>query len=1650
MCKACPSQDKPDVLTDGGRNENIPQEVIKPETVMLPSNSANNEKLTENSESNKVIESSKLDGDLSVKDVVSDTVVTVEIKQSDVSSTKQDGVKTRTDDVTMIDDLGGGSIATSVNSVTGWKEENTGTVKQVSNTVPKIQTNVTSSVVSTSVPGTETKLVQTSTTVRSTIAPLTVLVNKSHQVQTTKSLKSPKTGRSGPVTPADFRHLLTNKQDTFTNEMFSHLINYCGSEPNTLHQDLAVHVPGVPKAHGGVQTATPGTAILPRSHLKSPSLTKNMLSGNQANLLANFHKLSSPPNQQVFLHVDSQTGLSVTSQSLTGYKHSIPGKRSSSAPTTPDKVKLGFTPVPLPAELLEQKAAQLHELRLLSQKYDFDPQPKLQLKPSMDSFLDSDVPPPNVDVSQLKDKGHGPIPIDLIPSLCETASNLTKHKLDVVSSNISSTSPTPKLDKDKCGSIDTDRDENVGDTVRSESACSDRLASPAVEDKDTVDISNDKSSVDSSGIPESVSSSNTVTPVSEGNNKAVATHAHLSSSSKKTLDLIVSTLSTPKPTDSIVNTTVPTPPPPTTVVHHTPGTLSCHQVSLNKAKQQVNAAKSVSEKTSDMLTDSSIINPLLAILSDPTIGQAFRHMFPDVMQEALVHSMSLQSQLTSESNPTVSVARNVAPTTSTVSLNPAPRQSLGPVPGLTNKQMIPEAAQMLGNLTRPNFPIQEMITNLKKGEFPASNLLSAAAKAQFSQQHNQLRFLFNQHGPLTGLLPNTGPVMNPSSQVSQIIRPTLGPVSIEHGNLTNLTTHSVPGQQPQGIVLTDKSGNTEKPKPSKGPSKISELLNRSVSASNRMDHVATLPNVQIPVTPGLQVPVNQMNRLTSSLPPNPMNKPDNIGSIHKTTNPVTGQLPQPPSGFQEPAKNTSPGQISQHLLQMYSALGVACQGGNSNSVHRNNVKDNSTVLNQPASNISGVPNVIPNLPNSDIRLPTPNVAMPFFLQNQQQNLPNVPPVHLQDIQQQMLSMMSAQGINPALVNLPHNQTTQIGLNQATGPVPGAQRPQMVLTGQGMEAGIQNIPRAQSQGSLLRHSTPPTSAGNPLFPMNVINMQQTFGNGGSNLTAMQLQTLQLQQQLLQQIQQVQGMQHLINQYNIQGMASGPAVSSKEASMPSTAPVTLTSAMSQPSLSQATANAPVRKRTSSENMISSSDGTVYAQSHTVAHTNGESDRKKFSRVIAAADTTAECSPSTKTVDVGIATDNVEEESNDDHVEDGNDGDNLNSCDVSNVEEDADPSDAEDLEENVFDPSVSGEDKSIEGITKETTDHTEDDTEDETEDTETKIEHTQTPEETETQTIPDEDETTLFKVTRDTIVKDIGSISPTKYVETATVSEIMPTQYKPGTTCLAIATEKGNNRSRKSEFKSFKQKSSLAKSQDLAAELSKPNDGELKLRISRKHILADTVTDLIAKKRRTKLTQNNEEVGPGVTFEKKELRSSTQAATKASSMLAASSTPDSKAQKGEIDISVEDGADTKTDKPRIEPVEESVEKPEVKTIERIGKITRSKCHVEAECDSSVEANSEQELLEDCDTGPATRSKEDIKGTIVAALSCQKGQWLLGGKKKGYQTAGEEELSDVESVPGGKGVKRNRDESQGKLFLAVFKFTFYCLSSNYFTQLI
>ncbi|XP_055995482.1 uncharacterized protein LOC125645798 isoform X2 [Ostrea edulis] len=85
-------------------------------------------------------------------------------------------------------------------------------------------------------------------------------------------------------------------------------------------------------------------------------------------------------------------------------------------------------------------------------------------------------------------------------------------------------------------------------------------------------------------------------------------------------------------------------------------------------------------------------------------------------------------------------------------------------------------------------------------------------------------------------------------------------------------------------------------------------------------------------------------------------------------------------------------------------------------------------------------------------------------------------------------------------------------------LPNLQMPLVQVFGNGQKNGAADINSVLSQ---LQTN---------LAPM--FNAQQVWNNltTGSNLTAMQLQTLQLQQQLLQQIQQLQGMQSLISQFS----------------------------------------------------------------------------------------------------------------------------------------------------------------------------------------------------------------------------------------------------------------------------------------------------------------------------------------------------------------------------------------------------------------------------------------------------------------------------------------------------------------------------------------
>lgn len=1449
------------------------------------------------------------------------------------------------------------------------------------------------------------------------VAPLSVLVTKSKPQDVSPLSKPPGT----LSLPANYgqgfdKKVLDAKNNTFASEMFTHLMNFCGIEPSSLPHALPGYLPEFHlKSQGDVQTVAPGSGVLPRPSLKSPAVAENVLSTFQANLLANLHKLSSPPNQQVFPKVDSMTGLSVTSTSQTAYKHGSPEKKASSAPTTPE-CRGGFPPGLLPSDFFGEKAAKLLELGLLGSKPETDHPSKVCHRLSIDNIYDSDTPPPNVDVSQLKDKGLGPIPKDLIPSLSENVPSSSNEGADIVNSNISSTSSSPRSEPEEGGAEGREEDEN---TVRSESACSDRLITPAMKttDKSLAEIKTSHSVV----VP--VSSDTVIAGILSTNTSKADGLSLAQSRQAQMVSLAASAAETSKPGELV--STVPAPPTPTTVVHHTPASLSCHQMSLNKAKQQVRSGKPAPGTPAELLSDASIMNPLMAILSDPTIGQAFKQMFPDLMQEALVQSIELQNKLASLTSLTENSAAASVPKTVSASL-PLPVHPGSPAHSVAGTPLLAASAHssMAQFVQRPSLPVQDVLSNITRGEFPASNLLTAAAKAQFAQQQNQLKLLLNQHIPIPGL-----PFINPSSHTPVAEASGIGSVQSSHSTSVTLTTATLPGRQSHTLPPSDNGVNVDKQRAGKGPSKISELLNRSTA--NKADQAVSVPSLSS--IPGLVTPTHQtFSQANSCLP----SSGSVIGPLNKSVGFPLGQaggsnishltsLAQSAAGLHEQIKSTNPGQLNPQLLQMYSTLGLIHPGGIANPVV-GGTKDGPAAVLPPFLESMGNIRNVPNINNVDHKVPFPTFGLPFLLQQQQniQNMPGLSAVLPQDVHQQMLTMFASQGGNPAVLGLPVNQSGQIGPGQAGLQRPGV--PPMLLTSHGVD--LQSITRPPSQASVLSNNHQ-SSNGGAGMPLNVVNVQQTFGSGGSNLTAMQLQTLQLQQQLMEQ---VQGMQNLINQFNIQSIAvSGIGTSGKDSPVAKSvlaatksalvSPSTFTSVASTAHVSQAT---PLeQQRTCSESLVSSSDNTVFAHSNMVSQSVTDSSRKKYSRVIAAADTTAECSSTTKTVDVAIETDAVEEEEEDSDDEDvdgtGGDEEKKDNAEKSEAEEDNLLYVNENLEEKSAKINVSCE--SDTGYKTSGTDEVEMDkaAHDKTSETEEKINSGDNVlKENAEDAAPQMVSAHESKVDE----KDDFPIS-TSNTEMPMKNEVVSSvQVKPTATCLAIATEKGNSRSRKSDLKLFKQKSSLAKSQDLAAELSTPSEGELKLKISRKHILASTVTEIVTKKRRKKSKYGVEK--SGVTYEKKELRSSTQAATKASSSLAASTIQESKAPKVEKDASVGETKDSKSS--FYEGSDTSSVKSGIKETEPSRKALAAKHNIEAECDSSVDISSVDETGDA--RAPASETMQDeLKGKIAAALSSQKGQWLLAGKKKaGVQTA-EEKVAGTDLHTAGKGVKRNREENTG-----------------------
>ncbi|WAR04663.1 MBD5-like protein [Mya arenaria] len=1351
-----------------------------------------------------------------------------------------------------------------------------------------------------------------------------------------------------------------------------------------------------------IQTIHPGIGAVPCPSLKSPVVSPNVFNSFQANLLANLHKLTSPPNQQVFPPEIPASSIPLA------YTHSAISSKKVSLPCASPELSVQ----PIVSQFVSQHSngtGQIMDLALLREKLkEYRSASKSGEAVKLESVYDSDGPPPNVDVSVLKDKGHGPIPKELI-MMATSKSSLASNTSDVFNGTISSTSSSPRPDDSKQIEVETDSQANV---IRSDSACSDRLpvASPITTEN------NSNAQEDGSKI--------CATNPQISNNITTATSEQSRQSNKA---LVEASVKSNMLVD--VNQCAPTassPPTPSTVVHHTPTPitslaptpLTCHQLSLNKARQQTKAQKIQTPTMYDLLNDASILSPLAAILSNPTICNAFRHMFPEVMQEAVLKSMGALDSSPVSSELPVGAATDM--------LLKASGNFVQRLPGSlhfnADKQITTSVPTDANLSQKKSFSAQDSM-NSATGEFPASSLLSAAAKAQFFQQQNYLKMLINQQVQIQPDLV-TGQTVLPQSTMS------VNPVS------TVQPSASVAQTSPDLTLST----NTESLKSVKGPSKISELLNRAGPIQQSQSSGITLAPALVQQIQHKPRPPQQLLQPQTSASNAHIQSQNPVSAGVHLPNPLPGSLvisPSMPSSMAgnlliRPQGPENQPALAPNVLQMFASVGLPFQAFNVQGPQGG----------KPVVSTSDLLQLQNLLQNSNKLHPD----VPLLLQSQQQQMQH--PMNIQNVQN-MLPNMGDHGVNPAMLNLASLQPTSIGLqlqNQLHSTnVQRVSIPQLVLGSPPIE-----MPSRQNQAQVL--GTGQINHPGNGMPVNLINIHQNLGNGtnlqgmpsqtgnqtggmaqmqmnntnnvaiqqihqpnssqpsgpvhansglaflqqlqhnlnsipvqvssGNNLTAMHIQALQLQQQLLQQLQQVQGMQTLINQFNIQGLQPGKSVSTSKSQLTPTTAVAVSqsfatstcvpvASLNTVSTSQALAGKTVAP-TSVFNSCPVTDAALLVPSANAT--------REPTRVIAAADTTEECSSSAKTCDIGTETDAVDDEDvkdeNDDEEEpeDEEDSDqDINEKEDFSTEEDndkvCDDNEKDDVEQ--YDTASGDTDESAERLDS----------------TNPLLAHLSN---ADSRTIVSEGFTDVKELYKASVSSKVDETSG----QTTTVEQ----PVKPITTCLAIATEKGN--------RSRKQKSSLAKSQNLSAELSIPSEGELKLKIRKRHLtLSNNIKGPFRNRKR-----NRKKQVPHQYFERKELRSSTQAATKASSMLAASTLTELKS-KGENEEPQNEANSDHVKEVALQSNQGNVNHEEY--------ICKKSWEVDIECDSS--SNHVDELTDNIDT--ENSEQNELKSKIAAALSSQKGCWLLSSPKKKQEEQNKStSLGSVEVKLGLKGLKRSR----------------------------
>ena len=996
-------------------------------------------------------------------------------------------------------------------------------------------------------------------------------------------------------------------------------------------------------------------------------------SGNlQQLLLSNMLKLTSPPNQQVF--PNSLPAIPVQGMAR-AYQHgAFPNPRPilNQLPTV-HNVPRFVIPNPDIGQAIgngicnynSQKLSNITHYPWMDRKSK-SKKIKSEKEKQIQNMFESESPPPNVDVSKLKDKGHGPIPRQKIASFMENPAEFMEQQTALVNKSISATSPNPI-------ELEEDITEVCEPIKRSESVDSDRLSAEERADfVNSVQVpSPDKSIIEKdNNSNEDISTDISESTLKQDENTVATTNGKEESVPTTTTESIKGEVKTT--TDVALHKVVASVPhTPTAIVHHPPN------VSKTASTKAPTSAEDNEKCDADAKSDNKL--SLAALLGHKNANQ---QVFPNVVQEAFLHNIGV-------SNP--NLLQNAVHNSATQGNVPDSASVSTPVIVNTHTDSPRKTLNLRNYMGRQvqQTSIRQILENQNTNEFPASNLLSAAARAQLLQQQNQMSMILAQQ--LNGQIGN--PFINP--QINPSLQSLQNPVNVN----TPMTNQLVAADVPAAVINLDKVEKTTNKvdikfqSASNSTPKISELLSQSNSIVKKSNEVSVensnvtekkilSPNTGINGT-GQQLQVQEESVNTQN------------NNIHVANNSMNQQLLN-----------------QQQLMQMCNAFGLPfLQTGltnmkgndnDSNSLHRQ-LQNQPTVMgekvttsqvqlsNQFVSPSTVSPNNAPgnmslgrsqgNPPFQGPLMQNPNILYPNNLHGLNMLGTSVNPNGNPPIQSEMnvhmpeqqnssseSSLIVMQNGIPMIQMLAPAQIS-IGSN-----VNNPSLPQLTLSNHGV--GIQNLVQNGNN-----------NACQPVLPLNLINVQQSWNNGNNNLTAMQLQTLQLQQQLLQQIQQVQGMQSLINHFNIQGLsnniASTPVASSAQVSLSSVLSTVVNS-----STSVLSSNTPckVSERRTTLSAVSEAPPDVSScvitstvkrsQPESVSTTSSISESQEnvssTKVAITAADTTQE-SPvqcktvTTRTVDIGTETEAFDEDTDDyDDANEDDDDDDDDDDDSSNGEE------------------------------------------------------------------------------------------------------------------------------------------------------------------------------------------------------------------------------------------------------------------------------------------------------------------------------------------------------------------------------------------------